>query len=565
MAEHEKADQEKQEKAVRNRRVSELNSPTVSQDPVGETPMNPTIQRHAALLSRSSSEQRITIARQLQQTYGNKYAQRLIESMNVQAKLTVNPPDDQYEREADQVAEAVTKTTSVQRETKPEEEEEQVQTKLQRQAAPEEEEEQVQTKLQRQGDGSFEAGDELESSLAVHQSAGSPLSDETRDYMEPRFGADFSRVRVHTGSEAAQLNRQISAQAFTHGPDIYLGEGKYDPGSDAGRRLLAHELSHTLQQGASTMQRAPETNSVSTLVIQRGLWGKIKKGVKKVGKAVASGAKAALGGVKKGAKAVGRGVKKAAAMVWTGAKYVSKQLWTKVTGIFNRLFNWVKKLPSRVGRLFVGLWEGVKSLKPWSLSWWESLGNLSTWGDLLKWLGARIVDLAEIVGVGEIYETVADFIKFNTRPLTGAETGKAKSVFRGSIDYSLVRVDQHAAIGPAFSKRPYTSFHTINAWSDMDDPTLIHELAHVWQYEHDGAIYMPQAIHAQKWGGGYDYGGKVELNKRQAAGQGLPSFNREQQAQIAEEYYAIKTGQPAVYARGATEADYSHFTADLQA
>jgi len=83
---------------------------------------------------------------------------------------------------------------------------------------------------------------------AVHKGAGSPLPDETRAYMEPRLGADFSGVRVHTGSEAAQLNRQISAQAFTHGQDIYLNEDKYDPGTDAGKRLLAHELTHVVRQ-----------------------------------------------------------------------------------------------------------------------------------------------------------------------------------------------------------------------------------------------------------------------------------------------------------------------------
>ena len=69
--------------------------------------------------------------------------------------------------------------------------------------------------------------------------------------MEPRFGADFSEVRLHTSSEAAQLNRAVGAQAFTHGPDIYLGGGKDDLELSAGKQLLAHELTHTIQQGAA--------------------------------------------------------------------------------------------------------------------------------------------------------------------------------------------------------------------------------------------------------------------------------------------------------------------------
>ena len=63
--------------------------------------------------------------------------------------------------------------------------------------------------------------------------------------MAPRFGADFGGVRVYTGPEAHDLNRAISAQAFTHGQDIYLGEGRYDPGSTAGKRLLAHVVQQT--------------------------------------------------------------------------------------------------------------------------------------------------------------------------------------------------------------------------------------------------------------------------------------------------------------------------------
>ena len=70
----------------------------------------------------------------------------------------------------------------------------------------------------------------------------------TRAFMEPRFGAAFSEVRLHTGSEAAQLNRAVSAQAFTHGHDIYLGEGTNNVESSAGKQLLAHELAHVVQQ-----------------------------------------------------------------------------------------------------------------------------------------------------------------------------------------------------------------------------------------------------------------------------------------------------------------------------
>ncbi|MEM9292158.1 MAG: DUF4157 domain-containing protein [Acidobacteriota bacterium] len=80
--------------------------------------------------------------------------------------------------------------------------------------------------------------------------AGAPLPDSERAFFEPRFGADFSAVRFHTGSQAAAAAKSVSARAFARGPDVVFGSGEYRPGSREGRRLIAHELTHTLQQGA---------------------------------------------------------------------------------------------------------------------------------------------------------------------------------------------------------------------------------------------------------------------------------------------------------------------------
>jgi hypothetical protein len=143
---------------------------------------------------------------------------------------------------------------SIQREAMLEEEEEPLQAKLvQREAIPEEEEE-IQTK--RSLDAGFIAESNLESRLSSSQGGGSPLPEEVRTFMEPRFGADFSQVRVHTGSEAVQMNRDLNAQAFAHGKDVYFGAGKA-PGKDA---LTAHELTHVVQQ-TGLLQKAPKKAS----------------------------------------------------------------------------------------------------------------------------------------------------------------------------------------------------------------------------------------------------------------------------------------------------------------
>ena len=102
-------------------------------------------------------------------------------------------------------------------------------------------EEELQTKAE---DNNTQAVSNLESRLGSSKGGGSPLSDDVRAFMEPRFGADFSGVRVHNDSSAVQMNKELSAQAFAHGNDIYYGAGK-SPGND---ELTAHELTHTIQQ-----------------------------------------------------------------------------------------------------------------------------------------------------------------------------------------------------------------------------------------------------------------------------------------------------------------------------
>jgi hypothetical protein len=99
----------------------------------------------------------------------------------------------------------------------------------------------------------FDVSGDIESQIK-HPAGGSPLADGVRDYMEPRFGADFSGVRVHADPSASDLNRTLHSDAFTHGQDIYMGADKYDPGSTTGRQLLAHELTHVVQQTGGGVQ-----------------------------------------------------------------------------------------------------------------------------------------------------------------------------------------------------------------------------------------------------------------------------------------------------------------------
>jgi hypothetical protein len=205
--------------------------------------------------------------------------QRAADDGFFQTKLAVNEPGDAFEQEADAVADAVVggsaaESTEVQRrdlaqrQSMPEEEE-----PVQRQSMPEEEEMPVQRQEMEEEEVQAQPMEEEEpvqaqpmdeeepvqakaepgapsvsTQLQSRRGQGSPLPDATRAEMEGAFGTDFSGVRVHTGPDAVQLSRSLKAQAFTNGEDVYFNRNKFSPQSRDGKHLLAHELTHVVQQ-----------------------------------------------------------------------------------------------------------------------------------------------------------------------------------------------------------------------------------------------------------------------------------------------------------------------------
>jgi hypothetical protein len=180
----------------------------------------------------------------LQQTLGNRAVGGLLNGPSgqrsiVQAKLTVNAPGDEYEQEADRVADAVMRMPAVQGEEMEEDEEPEVMTKR----------EQIHA-----ADGAFEAGENFEQQLRASRGSGQSLPHDLQAEFETKFGADFSGVRVHADAHADQLNRSLQARAFTTGRDIFFRHGAYDPGSRVGQALIAHELTHVVQQVGEQIQ-----------------------------------------------------------------------------------------------------------------------------------------------------------------------------------------------------------------------------------------------------------------------------------------------------------------------
>jgi hypothetical protein len=223
---------------------------------------------HAKRIQRNAQKDQPSTAPRIESTLGNQTMQSMLTGQPlrsglghfIQAKMSVNAPNDIYEQEADAVAASVVsrmQALNVQRE---EEEEEMQMMPIQREEEEEEmqmmpiqreeEEEMQMMPIQRAGgDKGFEVDGEIEEQINKTRGHGSKLDDGTRANFETAIGYDLGSVTIHTDDHASQLSRSVEAKAFTTGSDIYFGEGQYNPNTVDGQQLLAHELTHVVQQG----------------------------------------------------------------------------------------------------------------------------------------------------------------------------------------------------------------------------------------------------------------------------------------------------------------------------
>lgn len=188
-----------------------------------------------------------------------------VSPIRLQPKLSIGAVNDPLEHEADAMADkvmsmqdvpavAVTAAGGIQRKCAHCEEEEKVQRKP------------LASFIQRkESSAGTVASDAVSNKINASKGNGSSMDSHTQSFMQSRFGTDFSDVKVHTGGEAIQMNRELNAKAFTIGNDIYFNEGQYNPNSGDGKHLLAHELVHTIQQG----QHNSGVENLAEPVIQR--------------------------------------------------------------------------------------------------------------------------------------------------------------------------------------------------------------------------------------------------------------------------------------------------------
>jgi hypothetical protein len=177
-----------------------------------------------------------------------------LQNLGIQRKLSVGDVDDPLEHEADAMADKVMRMPETDF--------------IQRKCAHCKEEEKLQRKplisfiQKKSAENNNTVSDTISNQIQSTKGGGNPIPKATKTFMESHFGADFSKVNIHTGSYASQLSNQLNAQAFTVRNDIYFNEGKFSPQSAEGKHLLAHELAHTLQQMGSKTQAKQENNLI---------------------------------------------------------------------------------------------------------------------------------------------------------------------------------------------------------------------------------------------------------------------------------------------------------------
>ena len=203
---------------------------------------------HQILSSRTMSTDHIM---NLQRTLGNRATRRILRQLDEeehggQGNLQIGKANDPQERQADQIANHVVQSFDAPN---------------QMGANSGQSSTMMRSNTGSDMLGGMAVNPQIESRIERQRGGGQSLDDNTRKHMEGAFGTDFSNVRIHTGKEADSLSKSVQAKAFTTGSDIFFSEGAYNPGNKAGQHLLAHELTHTIQQGQSSQ--------LNRMVIQR--------------------------------------------------------------------------------------------------------------------------------------------------------------------------------------------------------------------------------------------------------------------------------------------------------
>ncbi|MEY2521167.1 MAG: hypothetical protein QOF24_2926 [Verrucomicrobiota bacterium] len=304
--------------------------------------------------------------------------------------------------------------------------------------------------------------------------------------MERRLGHEFGRVRIHADQKAAASAKALNASAYTVGREVVFGEGQYAPQSPAGRRLIAHELTHVVQQ-KSADAAPPVRLAAADTASERS----------------------------------------AAAMEGRTFESQTDSLRSQGNG---------EVLPGRTVQrsLLGGILGGLAG----------AAGGALIGGLLGGPIGAVVGGVAGLIG-GAL---LADKATTRSRKLTAAEITYAKEIFKDTVDYSEITITRDSMISTGAPKTIGDTIHLRSDWGHFKGDTLdltnegmetlIHEMGHVWQYQNGGLAYIPESLWAQLKGAIKGGSRDAAYNWREAEKAGIPweKWNPEQQAAAIEDY-----------------------------
>ena len=318
---------------------------------------------------------------------------------------------------------------------------------------------------------------------AAPASPGQALDPSARAFMEPRFGRDFSDVRVHTGEGAEASARAIDAQAYTVGRDIVFGPGRYRPDTPDGRKLIAHELTHVVQQGRSGPALQTHRVGAADTAAEREA-GQVSELVGAGAMAPTIAGSADRGTIQRSTGgAVGGGLAGAAlgAGIGAGGGWVGALVGGVVGGLVGMIAGDVATSGARV------------------LNSTEEAEARLVFGSSLNYSNAKVSDSAPVMSIG----------------------GYARTPF------------DTAYLPSGMLSLPLSQYM----------PLVIHEMTHAWQTQH-GISVVRKTVTAMRGARAYVYGGEAALVAAAAAGKHFLDFNTEQQGDICEDYYkALKAGR----------------------
>jgi Domain of unknown function (DUF4157) len=474
---------------------------------------------------------------------------RCQDNLTLQTKLKIGEPGDVYEQEADRIADEVMRMPepTIQRQMEPEEDvEEMVQTKAISNSI---------TPLQRSATAPNQASEVPEIVNDVLRSPGQPLDPAIRNFMEPRFGNDFSHVRIHTDTKAAASAQSVHAAAYTVRNHIVFGEGQHNPKNNLGKQLLAHELTHVLQQSS--------INSDSTIILPED---SIKKKYQQISSPVSQAVQEPLS-INIAPRSPGLQRELLAYKTeYSKIIQIPDINSANINIIYSADADALKQvLQPLIVNNKVGFADDGKRIFFYNKAATQSdiqlaltIGSYPRAAEMATALldnhnvyiysHERLDRMDTFFGLSSSTRgRESQVVESQTeRLLTDYEKVEARRVFGNNLNYDSITVVEDPLMTIGFSSWKVVSNTARTLPSSIYFPPgssktsnfmawLIHELTHSWQYQH-GTSIAKTLWHSLNTSN-YAYGGEAGLRQAYTSGKSFSSFNTEAQGDICRDYY----------------------------